>query len=325
MTETPILIIDPSCASTHGHHLKSLEDLLAAIAPRAAVLLVNAGLPRAAFAGEPGLEVHRAFKVTVYDEPGLGPRPNERLQRRLWKFKKSVLAADNAVRHAFTRTRARLAPKDTALAAALEDWAWSRWRVKWPELEGALEPVVRAPVAHIVAPSADVELICGLVDLRAGLPHLERSQIHARIISPSAALARLALPDSASPSLRARHACRMSGVHLYVETAAMQRHVRETYGLVSEVYPYLLAPPKFDPATVGTDPRRVAFGYFGAKRNEKGFKRLVPILTAAAVGRRAGDPALSFFVHASDATPDDERRSARQRSVKSSKPALSRT
>jgi len=295
----PILIVDPSCTSVHGHHLKSLEDLVAVVAPRTATVLVNARLPQGAFAREPELCVHRSFKATVYDEPGLGPRPNGRLRRRLWKFNKGALVAENAARFALTRARARLAPNDLALAARLEDWEWSRWRVKWPELEGALRTAIRAPVGHIIAPSADVELISGLADMRERQPDLRDAQIHARIITPSPALERLAAPAAASESTRATHAQRMAGVYLYVETGAMQRHLREAYGLASEVYPYLLNPPAC--VAPGRDASRATFGYFGGKRNEKGFPRLETILSLVAARRRAGDQALSFVIHASDA------------------------
>ncbi|MFZ8444620.1 hypothetical protein ACO1NI_13590, partial [Staphylococcus aureus] len=92
------------------------------------------------------------------------------------------------------------------------------------------------------------------------------------------ALKRLSAPDSASSAYHDLHAARMQGVHLYVETPAMQRHLQEAFGLASDVYPYLIAPPDHVPITGMREAGPVQLGYFGGKRNEKGFKRLAPIL-----------------------------------------------
>ena len=306
-----ILILDPSCAAAHGHHLTSLLDLIAALKPRIPELAVNAAMPPAAFPD--GVVVRTPFTTTVYDEPGLGPRPNGRIERRVWKLRRTLHGLQAATGQA---ALALSAPVSLAAARRAQDWGWSRWRIKWPTLEAILRESAGAPcnpaasgsaapagnpvpVAHIVVPSSDAALICGLAELRAGIPALHEARIHARLITLTPELALLAA-RGASARYRALVAQRMQGVHLYVETPAMQRHVAETFGLDSDVYPYLLAPQPLAPPPAPRD--RFAFGYFGATRNEKGFPRLLPILREVAALRNATDPALSFFVHASDAT-----------------------
>ena len=278
-----ILVLDPSCAAAHGHHLNSLIDLHEALAPRALDIVVNKAMPAAGFPPEMG--VRRLFKATIYDEPGLGPRPNGRIARRLWKLKR--LAQSIAI----SSRRAVPGHKST------EDMAWSSWHTKWRELEPILAQVVRAPVHHIVVPSADVELICGLIDLRPQIPALAHALIHARLITLTPQIALLSAQAQATPAYRSRVHDRMSRVLLYVETPAMQRHVAQAFGLTSDVYPYLLAPPAFEPVPRGAG---VEFGYFGGKRNEKGFGRLLAIMEQVASRRMPSDPPLSFFIHASD-------------------------
>jgi hypothetical protein len=277
-----ILVLDPSCAQAHGHHLNSLIDLQNALAPNRLEVVVNRAMPAGVL--PPEMNAQPLFAATIYDEPGLGPRPNGRIARRLWKVKRWLQSV-------------RAASGKPASGAANEDQAWSAWRTKWPELEQVLTRVVHAPVRHIVVPSSDVELICGLIDLRAQMPLLAQSRIHARLISLTPQIKLLSSQAEATPAYRARIEARMTGVHLYVETPAMQRHFATNFGLASDVYPYLLSPPAFHPAAHGGT---AAFGYFGGKRNEKGFSRLVPILEQVAARLSPGSVPLSFFIHASD-------------------------
>ncbi len=281
-----ILVLDPSCAQAHGHHLNSLIDLRQALAPHRLDVVVNRAIASGVLA--PGLNAQPLFAATIYDEPGLGPRPNGRIARRLWKLKRWL----HSVRASTGKAKAAASNE-----AAKEDWAWSAWRTKWPELEPILARVVRARVHHIIVPSSDVELICGLIDLRAQMPLLAQCKIHARLITLTPQLKLLSSQVEATPAYRARIDARLANVHLYVETPAMQRHFASNFGLVSDVYPYLLMPPAFHAAT----PRdTAAFGYFGGKRNEKGFSRLVPILEQVAARLSPGSKPLSFFIHASD-------------------------
>ena len=293
-----ILVLDPSCRSAHGHHAKSLDDLIAALAPRKPVLMVNAALPHDVFPPAMGIEVHRVFKTTVYDEPGLGPRPNDRIARRTWKLRRHVRALADESRRKWTRLLASSSP---GASLAAEDWDWARWRAKWPELATEIARIATAPIHHVIAPSSDIELICGLAEQRQHISALAGAHIHARVITVTPAMARLRAHAGASAAYRALLDKRMAGVHLYVETAAMQRHVLETYGLNSDVYPYLLAPPPFVEPAPRPGQKRAVFGYFGAMRNEKGFPRLLPILRELASTRRLSDPALAFVIHASDA------------------------
>ena len=278
-----VLVLDPSCAATHSHHLTSLIDLQRALAPHAVDVVVNKMLPADGFPAE--LRAQRLFKATIYDEPGLGPRPNGRIARRLWKLKRLVQSIRTSSLSAVTAANSK------------EDLAWSSWRTKWAELEPILAQVARARVRHIIVPSADVELICGLIDLSAQMPALANAQIHARLITLTPQIALLSMHDNVAPAYRARAQNRLARVHLYVETPAMQRHISHAYGLASDVYPYLLAPPAFEPVARSGS---VAFGYFGGKRNEKGFGRLLPIIEQVAARRMPSDPHVEFFIHASD-------------------------
>lgn len=291
----PILILDPSCNAAHGHHLTSLLDLIAALPGAPVDVVVNAAMRPGAF--PPPVREHALFATTVYDEPGLGPRPNGRLARRVWKLRRTGNVAAAAAHRAALGFSAGVS---AAAALAAQDWAWSRWRIKWPELAGGLSQVADRPVAHIVVPSSDVELVCGLAELRSTIPNLAGAKIHARLITLSPQTALLRPPAAASEGYRALIEQRMAGVHLYVETPAMQRHLRATFALPSEVYPYLLSPPALQAPPPATSPM-AAFGYFGAMRNEKGFSRLLPILRTVGKKRATDDPALSFLVHASDA------------------------
>ena len=288
-----VLVLDPSCSAAHGHHLNSLLDLAAALSPRPLTLVVNTAMPTSPF--PPGITVQRCFETTVYDEPGLGPRPNGRLARRLWKLRRTMAGAAATTSWALATAAAPLASSAQLRA---EDWDWSRWRRKWPTLQTVLEGVAVSPVAHIIAPSADVELICGLASLRTQIAALRCSQIHARLITLTPTLARLHQGPAATKAYRGLMAERMDGVHLYVETPAMQRQIATDYQLESAVYPYLLAPPAF--VETGR-PAGVAFGYFGGMRNEKGFHRLLPILRRVAARLAPSDPPLSVLIHGSDA------------------------
>ena len=251
-------------------------------------------MPPAADFG-PNASVTRAFKSTVYDEPGLGPRPNGRMARRVWKLKRTLNAASASADRNWTKASAGLS-LDRARRA--EDWEFATWSRKWPELKSALTQAVTSPVAHIVAPSSDVELICGLAQLRDELPHLKHAHIHARLISLAPTLSRLRAGPAATPAYAQLMATRLSNVHLYVETPAMQQLLAQASGLPSTIYPYLLAPLPFVPRT---DLSPVRFGYFGGMRNEKGFKRLVPILQKLARLQSPSDPELAVTIHGSDA------------------------
>jgi glycosyltransferase involved in cell wall biosynthesis len=299
-----VVVIDPSCAAAHGHHLNSLIDLASALAPSPATFLVNAALPGDAF--PPATNVHRAFTTTVYDEPGIGPRPNGRLARRLWKLNRTLRTAFATSCRSLAHAQA--ATSETASLRA-QDWGWSSWRTKWPELETALARVAQSPVDHLVAPSADVELICGLATLRSQFPNLANAHIHARLITltPSAGLLRAG--PAATPAYRAVMQSRMAQTRLYVETPAMRDHVAAAHGLETDVYPYLLAPAPFVPKSRTTETK---FGYFGGMRNEKGFDRLLPIIAKVAASRTPSDPPLAFIIHASDArgTRADDLRKA---------------
>ncbi|MEQ1694673.1 MAG: glycosyltransferase, partial [Hyphomicrobiaceae bacterium] len=308
-----VVVLDPSCAAAHGHHLNSLIDLAAAVAPQPATFLVNAALPGNAFPVT--TPVHRVFTTTVYDEPGIGPRPNGRFARRLWKLRRTLVNASTTSRRALANARASTSERASIRA---QDFGWSSWRTKWPELESALALVAKTPVDHLVVPSADVELICGLATLRSQIPNLAHAQIHARLITLTPSIELLRASPDATPVYRALMAKRMDNVHLYVETPAMGEHIAATYGLSSDVYPYLLAPAPFVPKPFETKPFETkpfetkpfetkprgpatVFGYFGGMRNEKGFDRLLPIIAKAATTRTPSDPPLAFIIHASDA------------------------
>jgi hypothetical protein len=289
-----VLVIDPSCQAIHGHHFNSLRDLSAALAPSSLSFIVHSAMPPGADFG-PNVSVIRAFKSTVYDEPGLGPRPNDRLGRRVWKLKRVFNAAVAGTDRAWANATASFSPDRTTRA---QNWEFATWSRKWPELRTALTNAVTGPVAHIVAPSSDVELICGLAQLRDELPHLRNAHIHARLISLAPTLSRLRTDPTATPAFSKLMADRLSNVHLYVETPAMQSLLAQASGLASTIYPYLLSPPPFVPRTE-TDP--VRFGYFGGMRNEKGFKRLLPIIKLAAQFQLPSDPSLAFTIHGGDA------------------------
>jgi hypothetical protein len=284
------LIVDPSCGSMKGHHHQSLVDLITALAPAPADLIVNRTMPAGAFPSE--TPVQALFKATTYDEPGLGPRPNGRMARRIWKLRRTAGSVVTA------GTRLAQQAQATFAGPAAADGDWSSWRRKWGELEQVVDQGVREPVEHVVVPSADVELVCGLAEMRTKYKSLGGASIHARIITPSPALSRLSPASVLCRTQRAAIAQRLSCVHLYVETRAMQRHLASTYSLDSSVYPYLLVPPPM-PAE-GAPRTRASFGYFGGMRNEKGFQRLLPILTEL-VARldRAAQP-IRIVIHASD-------------------------
>ena len=288
-----VVVLDPSCAAAHGHHLNSLIDLSAALAPNPATFLVNAALPGDAF--PPATSVHRAFTTTVYDEPGIGPRPNGRLARRAWKLNRTLRTAIANARR--TLAHAQAATSESANLRA-QDWGWSSWRTKWPELEAALALVSQSPVDHLVAPSADVELICGLATLCSQIPNLANAQIHARLITLTPSIELLRAGPAATPAYRTLMQSRMTRTHLYVETPAMRDHVAAAYGLETGVYPYLLAPAPFVPKPRTTETK---FGYFGGMRNEKGFDRLLPIIAKVAASHAPSDPPLAFIIHANDA------------------------
>ncbi len=279
-------------------------DLASAIAPAPVAFLVNASLPNDAFPA--ATPVHRHFHTTVYDEPGIGPRPNGRLARRVWKFRRTLL---NAKSHSLRSLAMAQSSTSSAASIRAQDWDWSSWRHKWPELEAALALVTKAPVDHLVVPSADVELICGLATLRAQNPNLADAQIHARLITLTPSIELLAASSTATPAYRALMESRMARTHLYVETPAMRDHIAASYGLQSDVYPYLLAPAPFVPTPRSS---KTVFGYFGGMRNEKGFHRLLPIIAKVAAARTSSDPQLAFIIHASDAhgTRADDLRKA---------------
>lgn len=298
MDERSILVLDPSCGSAHGHHLKSLEDLIEASAPAKPILMVGQVLPPEVFSNRNGVSIFRIFTTTVYDEPGIGPRPGDRKERRKWKLRRALANAKDSAGRTLAQLKSVLSA-DAAIAA--QDWEWSKWPVKWPALEADIAArVATTPIRHIVVPSSDVELISALVDLRARVPALANAEIHARPFTASPSLARLRAGSKATPAYRALMEQRMKGVFLYVETAAMQRHYLETYGLKSDVWPYLIAPTQFDDSASNRSRGPVVFGYFGSRRNEKGFDRLLPILTEAARSRRPSDPAIVVLIQATD-------------------------
>ena len=260
--------------------------------------MLNHALPPGALKGTSELEPYRIFTTTVYDEPGLGPRPGDRHERRKWKLRRTAAAAKDTALRTLAQLKGTLS-SEAALAA--QDWDWTKWREKWPALEADLAArVATMNIRHIVVPSSDVELISGLVDIRQRVPALATAAIHARPFTATPALARLRADKGASPAYRALMEQRMTGVHLYVETAAMQRHYLETYSLESDVWPYLIAPAHFEAQATPRNANPVVFGYFGSRRNEKGFDRLLPILTQVSANRRPSDPAITVLIQASD-------------------------
>ena len=130
------------------------------------------------------------------------------------------------------------------------------------------------------------------------LPSLADAHIHARLITLTPAIKLLRAEPTASTAYRALMENRMHNVNLYVETPAMRDHIAATYNLSSDVYPYLLAPAQFTTKSRGA---QTVFGYFGGMRNEKGFARLLPIITQLAATHIPSDPPLAFIIHASDA------------------------
>lgn len=295
-----IVVIDPSCASVTSHHLQSLHDLAAALAPRTLEFLVHRDMPPAALPA--GAAVRPVFTSTVYDPDAYGPRPQGRAARRLWKTRiawgetERALAAGLAAVTATGSDEARLWH---------EDRGWARWRERWAELGAVIAALDGPPAAHIVAPSCDEALVCGLAELRSSSPVTAGAALHARMTKITPAIKRLVLPPNASSALRARHQERMRNVHIYAETPAMQRDLARL-GLPADSYPYLLSPQLIDkdvPSTPpGRDSGRVTIGYFGGKRDEKGFHRLLPIIRLVAERRTACDPVLSFVIQASNVT-----------------------
>ena len=308
-----IVIIDPSCKATDGHHLTSLLDLSRALAPLKPLFLVHQALPANAFPGD--VPVERVFAATAYDAPGLGPRPKDGRAKLIWKLRRAAMVTALIADQARVQANAAIFPQSRLSA---EDWAWSRWRLKWPHLAAQLASVTRGPVDHIVVPSSDIALICGLIDQRAIQPNLADTQIHARFITLPPNLGVLGEARGASPAYRQVMARRLQGLHLYVETPAMQRHLAQTFGLSSDVFPYLLSPPDFDGQgnVGGVEARPASFGYFGAVRSEKGFHRLRLILRRVAQLRGPHAPEMSFFIHVHDARRADlERLEAEVRSI----------
>jgi glycosyltransferase involved in cell wall biosynthesis len=288
--EPGILILEPSCTGEEGHHARSLLDLLAVLAGHRTVLCVNEAMPSCSFG--PDIHALPVFKHTIYFNRGYGPRPNHRLLRWKWKLKSALSDYRNQIRFLHVKLRQ---PNSDPNAVT-----WRLWVEKWPELEAVLAEVVRAPIAHIVVPSCDVELACGLLDLRDRLPFLKNSVLHIRFIVLNDDVRRLTHRASLTTGTDGVRARGFPYTYFYVETLAMQRVLADAYELSSDIYPYLLVPPAVCVRNRTAD-ETVTFGFFGGMRNEKGFQRLLPVLRRVSQLQKKHDRELKVIIHASDA------------------------
>ena len=311
-----IVVIDPSCAAVTSHHLQSLHDLAAALAPRPLEFIVHRDMPASALPA--GSTVRPVFSSTVYDPDAYGPRPQGRLARRIWKARVALGETQQALADGLSAAGATLS---NVARLRHENRGWSLWRERWGELDHVIGALDGPPIAHIVAPSCDEALVCGLAETRAASRVTAGAALHARMTKITPAIKRLAPPPNASAEHRVRHDLRMRDVFIYAETPAMQRDLARL-GLPAESYPYLLSPQLIDndvPAVPrAREPARVAFGYFGGKRNEKGFHRLLPIIRMVRQRRTASDPKLSFLIQASNVTGTAADELAREFSAASS-------
>jgi hypothetical protein len=286
-----IFILDPSLTDVRGHHFQSLQDLIRALAPVEPVIVVNAEMDRQLIA--PHLKVHGLFKRTVYDEPGIGPRPDGRLQRRIWKLRRAGRDASAVGRRLLARVLDALPLKVQVSTKWLS--RVSRPLAQWPDLEAVFSETDINTADHIVLPTAEANLVFELVDALARRAPECRPQLHARLMSSCAAAVRRDLSNlferlSADPDLAGR-------VHIYCETPAMCRYLAAAYGAKTDLFPYLLAQPlRSNGGKARIMPRPIMFAYLGTARNEKGFGRLPEILRTVAANRSTVHRNVSFLV-----------------------------
>lgn len=271
-----IFILDPSLTDVRGHHFQSLEDLVSAISPIEPVIIVNRQMDRGLVASN--LDVHCLFTRTVYEENGVGPRPDSRLKRRWWKVRRAARQAGGFGRRLLVEAAHALPAPVRALAARSTHLSGAE-PPQWPDLAKILEQTAIGAADHVVLPTAEPYLVMELADALARCEPSSRPHLHARFINaqPGAGrkdvdrmLARLA----ADPELA-------GWVHIYTETPAMGRFLADTYGAKTDLFPYLVAAPVEGPAVPQRDlSKPILFSYLGTARNEKGFGRLPSILRA---------------------------------------------
>ena len=272
-TGTPkIVVLEPSCTTLRGHHFQAVLDLARAVHPAKPTVVVNAKMQSSLSFGD--LTFHRLFQRGIYEpiyQAVLGERPQQPIQRRWWQFKRSVLRMQQ---------RSGLLQRPQAI---------------WPEIPAVAERVSLLSADHIVLPTANIDLILELVAYLRNHGG-SQPQVHARILAFKGGrqglkeLDRLfeKLSSGAEPGDR---------VHLYVEMPAMQRFLSERYAVPVDLYPYLLNDPAKDRGRGGRSGKKpVTFGYLGYARAEKGFDRLLPIISAVCANGSFEPHRVAFLV-----------------------------
>jgi glycosyltransferase involved in cell wall biosynthesis len=282
-----IVVLDPSCTNLRGHHFHSVLDLVRAVRPAQPAVVVNREMQPSLSLGD--LKVYRLFQRSIYDNiyAGLlGGKPQRKIQRHLWKLKRSVLQMQ------------------------------LQSRLQWPELHDAAEHVSLHGADHIVLPTAETDLILELLSYlqeRGGLQPL----VHARIVSVDNHRQSLEALDRLFRRLSKRAAL-SKRLHLYVEMPAMRRFMMRRYSVPIDLYPYLLSlPPKDGGRTLrrSAGKKPVTFGFLGTARAEKGFERLLPIITAVSANGSFDPQQVAFLVQLDHESARLEKQVDRMRSA----------
>src|SRR5262245_30036811 len=133
-----------------------------------------------------------------------------------------------------------------------------------------------AQADHIVIPTATPSLI---VELQAALRKVATDagpRIHARfMVGDSPEIAR---PLRELFGRMVAEPMNFDRLHLYVETPAMQRHLRAQYGVGADLFPYILNASARALSAAAPATKPITFALLGAPRAEKGTGRLVTIM-----------------------------------------------
>jgi glycosyltransferase involved in cell wall biosynthesis len=291
-----IVLVDPAAKDSTGHHVSILQRFARLFGEDRCYYAVN--MDCADNVGLPPQRTLKIFEPTIYDlwQFRLYGRTTVRLER--W-FDNGKLIKDRDTRFMIREVlrqirygqtsimrRARIVLGTILGVIALPYLAFRPYRNTTPEVSiftSDLLQLIRrlslGPDDHIVIPSAETELAAAAVALAVELDPERMPNIHLRFMYTNESLLTTHYDyDNLFMRLRATQLVGKR-IHIYSETAAYAKILTRYFGQDIEDIPYPVDKIESAPKTG----EKLVFGFLGAARDEKGFRRLGSILREFAV------------------------------------------
>ena len=273
------MVLEPYLFDSSAHQFHSAMEIVRALAPIEPTLVVSQSVANLPF--PPRLQVLPLFRSHANEFFNLGPAAASRMHPKLHKMVKSV---SRRLRKAQVFARDRLQMQFT----------------EWPEMDDVVEKSGCARADHIVIPTATPRLIVELRTSLRKLGALDGPRVHARFMVGDGP--KMAQPLRALFSSMVSEPEKFDRLHIYAETPAMQRHLRDQYRVHADLFPYILNAPAVDASAAPARTRPVAFALLGSPRPEKGTGRLVAIMEKLAADSAFRMQEVAFIVQLDDRT-----------------------